>query len=496
MTPSQGMMNPPAHAVEEGERPIGEGAAPAAGASTAHRGSGGGGQGPGRGRPAVLAFIARLIVGLLIIAAALAIAAVLMANRRQALQSPLEETVRRVRAIEIVPIQAETVARRWEGFGTARARIQADVAAEVGGRVVMRPARIDPGVAISAGELLVRLDEADYRERMQAAQSVSRALSAQVEGLDVEHERIGEQVEQAREQIRLASWEIDRLEEARAGAAATELELQRLRASLSRLESERLRLQQQLDAIPTRRAALLAEVAARRNEAAVAERQLERTSVVSPISGIVQAIDVHVGENVQAGQRVARVVDLSRIEIPLRLPAGAQGDIRAGDWATVHAGGTGVMSGRDQSWRARVARIAPEVDAQSRTITVFLEVEQQAPESGSAQADWSGLLMPGRFVSGDLNARAGNGQEVIAVPRRAVIDDRIWLAVPDQNGERRAQPRPVRVLYHVEASIALLEENESQWAVIGSGVEAGELVIVTNLDELTPGVRVDVVGRE
>src|SRR5690606_16430647 len=112
-----------------------------------------------------------------------------------------------------------------------------------------------------------------------------------------------------------------RLEEARAGAAAKEIEVMRLRAAVARQERERLALQQQLDSVPSRRAATLAELAARRNDAAVARRQLERTAVTAPIGGVLESIDADVGEWVTAGQPVARVVDLRRIEVPLRVPA-------------------------------------------------------------------------------------------------------------------------------------------------------------------------------
>jgi RND family efflux transporter MFP subunit len=460
------------------------------------RGTGGSGGGSGA---RVASLLVRIAIGLLIIAGAIAVAGVLVLNRRQALQTPLGETVRRVRVVEAVPRPAEALARTWQGYGTARAMDRADVAAEVSGRVVMRPPHIQPGVAVSAGEVLVQLDDADYRERMLAAQSAAVALAAQLEGIDIEQERLGEQVQQAGEQVRLAQWEIDRLEEARAGAAGSELDLMRQRAALSRLESERLRLRQQLDTMPSRRAALLAEVAARRNEAAVAERQLQRTTVASPISGVLQELDANVGEMMQPGQRVARVVNLERIEVPLRLPASAQGEIRLGDAARVYAGqgrgGGAGGNGQNGVWQARVARAAPEADPQTRTITIFLEVAQEAPEPGGTVEAMQRLLMPGLFVSAEVAAGSGNGEMLLVVPRRAVSSDRVWVAVEDENGLMRAQPRQVRIRYHVEARLPNLDPDETQWAVVGSGVEPGDQIIVTNLDELAPGIRVDVVGR-
>jgi multidrug efflux pump subunit AcrA (membrane-fusion protein) len=522
MKPGEAMLNPPAEgregaAAAPGENGTSEDRRPmpfpaedrterASRKPDADRGTAGGG---GEAHLRRVAFVVRLAVGLLILLAALALAAALVSNRQRALPAPPEEVARQVRAVEAVPQPAESVVRRWEGFGTARAKVQADVAAEVPGRVVARPAGIDPGIAVQAGDVLVRIEESDFRERMQSAQHAAAVLTAQLEGLEVEGQLLREQIEQAREQARLIQWEIERMEQARAGAAATELELVRLRTQLSRQESERLRIQQQLDAIPTRRAALEAELAARRNDASVAERQLGRTTVVSPIDGVLQAIDANVGEMMQVGQRIARVVDLQRIEIPLRIPASAQGEVRIGDVATVRASSAGVGNGLGRRWEARIVRLAPEADPQTRTTTVFLEVEQDvryAAGAGSAEfgagagnrgADWSHLLMPGRFVSAEVAARAGNGEMLVIVPRHAVADDRVWVAVEDAQGRTVAQPRQVRVLYSIEGEFAQLEGDETQWAVIGAGVHPGERVIITNLDELVPGGRVEVVaGRE
>ncbi len=445
----------------------------------------------GRGVRA-LGVLVRLGLGLAILGGSVTVAGVLVANRKQALMAPVEEVVRRVRVVEASAQEAGRVARRWEGFGTARAMSQAAVAPEVTARVVSRPGRIDPGASVEAGELLLKLDEADFLERLEAAQRAAESLAAQVEGLDVEERRLAEQVEQAEEGLRLTRWELDRLEEARAGAAAKEIEVMRLRAAVARQERERLALQQQLDSVPSRRAATLAELAARRNDAAVARRQLERTAVTAPIGGVLESINADVGEWVTAGQPVARVVDLRRIEVPLRVPASAHGAVRVRDTAQVRP-----TNGNGTVWEARVARVSPTVDPATRTLTVYLEVDQaEAAWAGAESPAWAGLLLPGRFVSAEIAAAAGNGQRLILAPRRAVAGDRVWVALEDDEGRARAQPRQVRVLYHVIGEFPELAEGETQWAVIGAGVEEGERVIVTNLDELVAGVRVEVVEGE
>lgn len=428
-----------------------------------------------------LAFFVRFAAGVLVLGAGLVIAAALIATRKTAHQTPIEEVVRRVDVIRMEPRPAGSIARTWEGFGTTRPRDQADLSAEVGGRVVYRAPGIDPGVRVRAGEVLVRIEDSDYTERLAAARSSIQALVARLEGLDVEETRLRDQVVRAEEQIAFTIWEIERVEQARAGAAATDLELVRLRAAQSRLEADRSRLAQSLELVPSRRQALEAELAAARSEEAMARRQVERTAITSPIDGVVQRIDVYTGEVVQPGRAIARVVGLRRIEIPLRVPAGAQAEIEIGAVARVRPGAS---AAGNRTWTARVARIAPEADPATRTIFVFLEVDQDDA------APVSSLLMPGQFVTADVPGRADAEASLFVVPRRAVAEDRVWVTVLDQSGATRAQPRPVTVLYHIEAAMPDLDPDETQWAVIGSGLNAGDVVIVSNLDDLFPGARV------
>ncbi|MCW5753152.1 MAG: HlyD family efflux transporter periplasmic adaptor subunit [Phycisphaeraceae bacterium] len=445
-----------------------------------------------------LAIWVRIGVGVGVLIVAVLIAGALISNRRQAIQMPVEETVLRVRGMQISPVPVDRATRLWEGFGMARARDHADISAEVSGRVIERGGNIDPGQPITPNDVLLRLDGADYLERLRSAQSNAHMLLAQLEALDIEQVSLERQIEQIDEQIRLTTWEIDRVQEALSGASATDLEVVRLRAALARLESERARIRQQAEVIPSRRAALLAEIDRNTHEVALAQRQYDRTTIHSPISGVLQSVDAQFGEWIQPGQKVARVVSLDRMEIPLRLPASAQGEIMPGTEVVVRAAGGGARLVRQEQWTARIARIAPEADTQARMVTVFLEVDQK-PDGDNTSAQTNEpprLLMPGRFVTATIPAHAGNGATLTVVPRRAVMDDRLWIAAKDADGVSRAQPRQVRVLYHIEARFPEFVAHETQWSVIGSGLEHGEVVIISNTDDLLPGSRVEILSAD
>ncbi len=422
-------------------------------------------------RPArVFALIVRALLGVVILAISLAIFSVLVATRREPPRVPEREHVRTVRVMEAAPVE---LAREWEGFGTARALDLADLSAEVSGVVIERPARILPGARIEEGELIIALAPSEYEQRLARAQGLVSSLSSELEGLAVEEESLKESVRLAAEATSLTQWELERLKAAEARGAAQAAEIKRLSRELTRIQREEEDLRQRFLLIPTRRQRLIAQINLEEAGAALADIDLRRTRITAPISGWIQSLDADRGERLAIGQPVARIVNLERIETPIRLPVSALGSVRLGDEVLLEADGAGTAE-----WRGSVSRISPEADAQTRTILVFAETKQRDDPTAGA------MLLPGRFVTArvttsDVHAR-------IVAPRTAVSADRVMII--DDAG--RAAPRPVRVAYFIDASFPALDPAETQWAVLESGVEPGERIIISNLDDLPAGAMV------
>ncbi|XHC27270.1 HlyD family efflux transporter periplasmic adaptor subunit [Phycisphaerales bacterium ac7] len=127
-----------------------------------------------------------------------------------------------------------------------------------------------------------------------------------------------------------------------------QIEVDRLRRQRTSLEGEREALRQVLNAIPSRRAALQARIASQRAELALAEIDLARSVVRSPISGVIAEVFSDAGDLVSSGSPLARIVDLSTIEVPLQIPAAASRRVAVGASALVRE-----PSGGGRSMRAR-----------------------------------------------------------------------------------------------------------------------------------------------
>ncbi len=435
-----------------------------------------------RPRGFVIASIAfRCGIATAVLAIAVLIFMVLLGSRREI---DRDEAAASLPVVQSVVARERAVPRSWRGYGTARAMDVADVAAEVAGRVVDRPLKMEPGRPVRAGEVLLEIDKVDYGEALVAAQQRAASLEAQLAGVDVDEQRVNDQIELASEERNAAQRDYDRVVEAVQRGAGNASEVDRFLTALRASERALSGLQQQLDLIPSRRASLNAQLAGARADRRIAEENVARASITSPIDGVLQSIEPERGERVNIGEPVARVVSLARMEIPLRLPVSAFRSIAIGDVVRMATDGP-----EPAVWSGRLVRMAPEADASARTLTAYVEVAQDPSDPD--------LLHPGQFVVGSVTGEADG--PLVVVPRRAVESDRVLVARPEppdaEAGARVAStvvPRPVRVAYYASGVLDDIDPDETEWAVLAPGsLEPGDVVIVSNLEQLRAGMIVE-----
>lgn len=429
----------------------------------------------------VLSILFRLGVVAGVLGVAVLVFVVLLGSRREI---DREDAAASPPIVQSVVARSHSVPRMWQGYGTARAMDVADVAAEVAGRIVDRAIENEPGRAVSAGSVLFEIDKVDYAERLVAAQQTVVSLNAQIAGLDVEERRLKDQASLAREERDAAQRDYDRVVEAVQRGAGSASETDRFLTSLRGSERGLSTLEQQLELIPSRRASLRAQLAGARADQRVAEENVTRATIVSPIAGVLQSIEPELGERVNVGEPVARVVSLARMEVPLRLPVSAFRTIGIGDPVELAADGP-----EPAAWTGTIVRLAPEADSSARTVTVYVEVTQDPSDPG--------ILLPGQFVVGSVAGDAG--EPMVVVPRRAVESDRLFMARPEpkdtEAGARVASavvPRSVRIAYYASGELRDIDPAETEWAVLAPGsLEPGDVVIVSNLEQLRAGMIVE-----
>lgn len=429
----------------------------------------------------LISYLVRGGVALVVILFSFGVFAVLMQQR---VDPERTEAAQRGIPVRTIVATEKPVPRVWEGYGTARAMNAATVSAQISGRVIDRPTEIEAGMPIDKDEIIVRLETTDALSRVNAAEASIASYQAQLVSLDVQETRLLEQIDAAEAELAIEQRNLERVKNATQGGAGNQSDLDAASAAVRRAERTLAILQQQLEVLPARRDELTALQASARSSLTQAQEDFARTTITAPMTGVLQDVFVRPGELLSIGQQVARVVDLRRLEVPLRMPISAGSTVRAGDRAVLRSDGP-----VQHEWEGRVGRIAPEADPASRTMTVYVEVTQNPEAIGIGEA----LLLPGQFVVGSIST--SDERTMVLVPRRAVSGDRVLtVSQGEEAGHHRVEPVDVSVSHYIRGSMPDIEPNEREWAVIAEGLAPGSRVIISNLDELVGGMLVDPAG--
>ncbi|HYY93587.1 MAG TPA: efflux RND transporter periplasmic adaptor subunit, partial [Pyrinomonadaceae bacterium] len=292
--------------------------------------------------------------------------------------------------VQTAPAISRNLPRFIEATGSLAADVSTDVAPTVGGRVVS--VNVDLGSFVQQGQVLVQLDPADARLRLEQ----SRAALQQAES----------NVQQTEARLGLAphqKFDASRVAEVQAAKTAYELAEKQFarfekllesgdvsRSSYDQQKAQRDQLREQYQAALTQAnqsyaAVLTARAAAESARVAVAqaEKGLRDVTVYSPISGYVSERPADVGEYVSTSSKVATVVRTNPMRVRIDVPEQSISTVRPGQSVSVS-----VSTYPDRSFAGRVARVSPNVSAQSRTLTVEAEVE-----------NGENLLKPGQFAT-------------------------------------------------------------------------------------------------
>ncbi len=385
-------------------------------------------------------------------------------------------------AVPVMEVRPIEVARQWGGQGVIAAVDRADVPARIAAVVASIPEGIDAGQRVAAGQVLAELDPIDFEHQARIAVQNVADLTARLRQLTVQQVRLEERRALEERLVEIAGQELERVRRIYENQASTQQELDRAtRGSIEAQRALNVTLEQ-LDALGPQGESLVAQRAAQEAALEQARTNLGRAQITSPIAGIIESLDVKPGESLSPGQRVARVVGLSRVEVALNVPASARADVAVGDRVVLRS-----ASRAERDWVATISRVLPQDDATTRTAAFFAEVQQPDAAEQFGTPAGQGLLTPGTFVSGIVTS--DRRQERMVIPRRSVRNGRVLLV---EDGV--IVSRSVVVDYTFEGTLPQTGLADDQWVVLrtgGSQVAAGDLLVLNVSVTLPDGALVE-----
>ena len=358
------------------------------------------------------------------------------------------------------------------GFGRARPMRTATVVAEVEGVVRAIDPQLEAGKLVeveprspktadgSVLPVLVVIDDRDLDDRLERARDDVKAAEAELTRLGTQLGSLRERVAVTERELDAAQRELDRIAPlVPATISRSELDAQQIQVALRErakllLEAE---IRQNADAV----AAAEARLSSLRRGVTLAERAKTRARVRAPFAGRIETRHVEVGERVKPGDALFTIVDLSRMEVPVALPAGRYDEVAVGAAATLRLPEHG-----ESLWTGTVTRKAPQIDSERRVFFAYLVVEGTPGEN---------VVTPGAHLIATVEGHTHVG--VIPIPRRAFLTEHLFVAVPDEGGETATVHERVPTVTRYLAGFGLVK----------AGVEAGDLVLVTNLESVAEG---------
>ncbi|MCL4401866.1 MAG: efflux RND transporter periplasmic adaptor subunit [Acidobacteria bacterium] len=334
----------------------------------------------------------------------------------------------------IVQIAPEPFTATVPITGSLISTTRVDVKAETVGRVV----RFDKeeGDRVAAGEVVVWVEEENYRLALQQAESAVQVSEAALGKARILQAHSRSEQERAQNLLRsggitdkdLKSAQLSE-QDARAQVALADAQLQQARATVQ-----------------------------------VARKRLRDCQILAPVSGVMQKKFVNKGAYVEAPTALFTIVDNTKLELQSPVATADLGPVGRGQ-AVVFT----VNSFPGVVFEGAVEEISPAVETDSRAAKVRVRVNNSG-----------GRLRAGMFAQGEI--RTGVQSQAVVIPLSAVYRD-----------DRAAKDSYVFVAENGKATrrnVRIGRERDSKLEIL-AGLKPGDLLLTEQSIELAEGVRVE-----
>ena len=358
-----------------------------------------------------------------------------------ALKPKPEEKVDVIQAIPVLTAIAtqDDVTLMVNIQGEVQPRTQINLVPQISGLITYMSPKFIEGGRFKEGDLLVRIDPAEFELRVTQAQAnVAQAQTA-----------ITRETSEAR--IAKQDWE--------------ELGLSGQPTPLS------LREPQMAEA--------KAQLASAKAQLAETELQLARTSLYAPFTGRVTVRHVDQGEFVTAGTSLGEIyaIDVMDVRLPMTNEELRRAGLSLGFESSAKTPRkpvtlTANVAGVESQWQGQIVRTDSRFDSESRVLFAYAEVRDPF---GSGASD--GIpLAPGIFVNA---AVAGQKlSDILVIPRTALRGtDKVYLAQDDILSIR---------------TVAVMSSDRDQ-VILSSGIDVGDRVITSPIRGVAEGMKIAVV---
>ncbi len=350
--------------------------------------------------------------------------------KSKAVKFQRKPAVKTAPVVDIMKVNPDRVTAQIRAMGTVRPDREVVIKSQVAGTVIQVAPEFVQGGLIRKGQIMVRIDPADYELAVNKAQSALAQAQADFE-IEKGHQQI------AREELKLM-------------AAMSPNGVQETSLVLRKPQLEQAR----------------AAVASAKSDLETARLDLERTRIIAPFHALVRSKEVDAGAMTAAQGALATLVDVSCYQVEVQVPLDRLDRIRVHETNGSPVRIRSLYAGRE--WDGRVVRTTGTVTEQSRMAGVIIRVDDPL---GLGPAKGRPAMLLDDHVDALIEGQVFDN--VFSLPRSLIREDSsLWVY-----NDGRLEIRKV---------VPVWIENDRVF--IQSGLSPGDLVISSDLSAPVPGM--------
>ena len=335
--------------------------------------------------------------------------------------------------VETTQVKRKTVSKEVKYMGDVKAEQEVKIFSKIPDRIVRF--EVDEGDYVKKGDVIAIIEATKIEQTVIQAKAALVSAKAQLANLKAEYERA------------------------------------------QRLINENAMSKQQFDAIKTQYEAAQALVEQAEAGVAQAESQLQDANVTAPISGIIGVRNYEQGDMATGPLPLVTVVKMDRVKVEVDAPEQDFGQLKIGQCATLK-----VLSYPDKTFTGTINKISPILDPITRMGKIEIIVDNRDKQ-----------LKPGMFA--EVQICVNSFENVLTIPKHAVIEN---IELKRINGEDVTIVKSQ--VFVIKDNVAHLRDIDISYtngivAVVSSGLEEGEQIVVVGQQSLKDNAKVKVLTQ-
>lgn len=397
---------------------------------------------------------------------------------------PPAERLVAVRGIEVPKV---AVVPRAIGYGYVQPGQVWDAVAEVSGKIVGINEQLKKGNIIGKDEVILRIDPAESGLARERTEADVDDILAQVQRLDQKENDTLRQLKIEQGKLVLSKKELDRNSRLYKDQVISKSELDRAEQNYLTQSNAVENFQSTLNTIPAERQQLLARLASARSQLADARLDEEKTVIRAPFDCRVASESVEIGQAVKIGDVLATLDSMNVSETFAQVPIYSLKNVIPRGLRPSFIGGTDMKRIRELlklsaivrlrlphgvvEWEGRFSRMSESVDPDTRTIGVYIAVDDPylKVEGGTRPP-----LLKNMYAEVELRGQARKPD--VIVPRSAVHENRVYVVDKDN----RLRIREVETY-----------APQSGFVSVSKGLYAGEVIVISDVVPAIDGMLLD-----